>query len=176
MSVINPTTFARRVPGQGLSLLLYSPARDGEHIKCSPVRAELATNLTPAPAPGGQTSLLITDMKWALAYRPLAWHGTILAALIHELVELLMAESRAERRARRALMEATEESKEEKSSTKSKSSKAAKSKSTKSRLRPSVLTLVEARIRHLRLAPSARIKIRLRLRVRLWTPSLPVRS
>ncbi len=48
---------ARRVPGQGLSLLLYSPAHDGEHIKCSPVRAELATNLTPAPAPGGQTSL-----------------------------------------------------------------------------------------------------------------------
>ena len=44
--------FARRVPGQGLSLLLYSPARDGEHIKCSPVRAELATNLTPALSPG----------------------------------------------------------------------------------------------------------------------------
>ena len=45
--------FARRVPGQGLSLLLYSPARDGEHIKCSPVRAELATTLIclrPAPS------------------------------------------------------------------------------------------------------------------------------
>ena len=38
--------FARRVPGQGLSLLLYSPAHDGEHIKCSPARAELAMNLT----------------------------------------------------------------------------------------------------------------------------------
>ena len=62
---------ARRVPGQGLSLLLYSPAHDGEHrvgapgmpaavtvfnfllyspahdgghIKWPPVRAELATN------------------------------------------------------------------------------------------------------------------------------------
>ena len=44
---------ARRVPGQGLSLLLYSPAHDGEHIKCSPVRAELATTLIclrPAPS------------------------------------------------------------------------------------------------------------------------------
>ena len=54
MSAIGPTTFARRLPGQGLSLLLYSPAHDGEHIKCSPVRAELATNLTPVPATGGQ--------------------------------------------------------------------------------------------------------------------------
>ena len=34
-------------------LLLYSPAHDGEHIKCSPVRAELATTLIclrPAPS------------------------------------------------------------------------------------------------------------------------------
>ena len=54
MSAISPTTFALRVPGQGLSLLLYSPAHDGGHIKWPPVRAELATNLTPAPAPGGQ--------------------------------------------------------------------------------------------------------------------------
>ena len=38
---------------QGLSLLLYSPGSHGEHIKCSPARAELATNLTPAlPGPG----------------------------------------------------------------------------------------------------------------------------
>ncbi len=38
---------------QGLSLLLYSPAQDGKHIKCSPARAELATNLAPAsPGPG----------------------------------------------------------------------------------------------------------------------------
>lgn len=35
-----------------LSLLLYSPAQDGKHIKCFPLRAELATNLTPAPSPG----------------------------------------------------------------------------------------------------------------------------
>ena len=34
---------------RGLSLLLYSPGSHGEHIKCSPARAELATNLTPAP-------------------------------------------------------------------------------------------------------------------------------
>ena len=36
---------------QVLSLLLYSPAQDGKHIKCFPLRAELATNLTRAPAP-----------------------------------------------------------------------------------------------------------------------------
>ena len=28
--------------GRGLSLLLYSPAQDGKHIKCFPLRAELA--------------------------------------------------------------------------------------------------------------------------------------
>ena len=28
-----------------LSLLLYSPAQDGKHITCFPLRAELATNL-----------------------------------------------------------------------------------------------------------------------------------
>ena len=32
-----------------LSLLLYSPAQDGKHITCFPLRAELATNLTPMP-------------------------------------------------------------------------------------------------------------------------------
>ena len=37
--------------GRGLSLLLYSPAQDGKHIKCFPLRAELATNLTRAPQP-----------------------------------------------------------------------------------------------------------------------------
>ena len=36
---------------QGLSLLLYSPAQDGKHIKCFPLRAELATNLTPPSDP-----------------------------------------------------------------------------------------------------------------------------
>ena len=34
---------------QGLSLLLYSPGSHGGHIKWSPARAELATNLTPVP-------------------------------------------------------------------------------------------------------------------------------
>ena len=38
---------------QGLSLLLYSPAQDGMHIKCFPLRAELATNLNSGwPGPG----------------------------------------------------------------------------------------------------------------------------
>ncbi len=32
-----------------LSLLLYSPAQDGKHIKCFPLRAELATNLIAPP-------------------------------------------------------------------------------------------------------------------------------
>ena len=35
--------------GRGLSLLLYSPAQDGKHIKCFPLRAELATNLNGGP-------------------------------------------------------------------------------------------------------------------------------
>lgn len=35
----------------GLSLLLYSPAQDGKHIKCFPLRAELATNSTRASRP-----------------------------------------------------------------------------------------------------------------------------
>ena len=34
---------------QGLGLLLYSPGSHGGHIKWPPARAELATNLTPAP-------------------------------------------------------------------------------------------------------------------------------
>ena len=39
--------------GRGLSLLLYSPAQDGKHIKCFPLRAELATNLNSGrPVPG----------------------------------------------------------------------------------------------------------------------------
>ena len=37
--------------GRGLSLLLYSPAQDGKHIKCFPLRAELATNSTRARRP-----------------------------------------------------------------------------------------------------------------------------
>ena len=45
-------TLAR--PAGRLSLLLYSPAQDGKHIKCFPLRAELATNLT-AP-PGGRAA------------------------------------------------------------------------------------------------------------------------
>ena len=36
---------------RGLSLLLYSPAQDEKHIKCFPLRAELATNLTRASRP-----------------------------------------------------------------------------------------------------------------------------
>ena len=37
---------------QGLSLLLYSPDSHGEHIKCSPARAELAIDLIYLPSPG----------------------------------------------------------------------------------------------------------------------------
>ena len=35
--------------GRGLSLLLYSPAQDGKHIKCFPLRAELAINVICVP-------------------------------------------------------------------------------------------------------------------------------
>ena len=118
--------------GVGLSFLLYSPAHDGEHIKWPPVRAELAINLTLILLMRRVTVVgLITDTIKPLAYRLLAWHGTILAALIHELVELLMAESRAERKARRALIEAAEGSEEKKSSKKSKSSQNAKGRPAK---------------------------------------------
>lgn len=56
---------ARRVPGQWLSLLLYSPAHD---------------KLNPCPGTRRATFVgLIADMKWALVYRSLAWHGTMLA-------------------------------------------------------------------------------------------------
>lgn len=68
--------------GRGLSLLLYSPAQDGKHIKCFPLRAELATNLITRrspPAPGNLVEL-ITDTNKPLAYRLLAWHGTMLVA------------------------------------------------------------------------------------------------
>ena len=43
---------------QGLSLLLYSPGSHGEHIKCSPARAELATNLTPG-RPARESNVLV---------------------------------------------------------------------------------------------------------------------
>lgn len=38
---------------RGLSLLLYSPGSHGGHIKWPPARAELATNLAPAPTGPG---------------------------------------------------------------------------------------------------------------------------
>ena len=44
---------------QVLSLLLYSPAQDGKHIKCFPLRAELATNLIP-----GQPGTGIRRARW----------------------------------------------------------------------------------------------------------------
>ena len=43
---------------RSLSLLLYSPAQDGKHIKCFPLRAELATNLTPR-RPGRGSDVLV---------------------------------------------------------------------------------------------------------------------
>ena len=78
MSVINPTTFARRVPGQGLSLLLYSPAHDGEHIKCSPARAELAIDLIYLPSPGlphNGTSVGFYPFGSRFASALLYWYG-----------------------------------------------------------------------------------------------------
>ena len=51
-----PARAARR-----LSLLLYSPAQDGKHIKCFPLRAELATNLI-AP-PGEQAAETQSDQS-----------------------------------------------------------------------------------------------------------------
>ena len=46
--------------------------------------------LNPTPLTRQATVVgLITDTIKPLAYRLLAWHGTILAALIHELVGLL---------------------------------------------------------------------------------------
>ena len=71
---------ARRTPGQGLSLLLYSPAHDGKHIKCSPVACGTRDKLNPCPgARWANVVGLITDMILALAYRLLAWHGTMLS-------------------------------------------------------------------------------------------------
>ena len=44
-----------------LSLLLYSPAQDGKHIKCFPLRAELAINLITrrSPPTPGKPSLVL---------------------------------------------------------------------------------------------------------------------
>ena len=42
-----------------LSLLLYSPAQDGKHITCFPLRAELATNLN-----SGRPGLGIRRARW----------------------------------------------------------------------------------------------------------------
>ena len=49
---------------QVLSLLLYSPGSHGGHIKWPPARAELATNLTPAPPGPG-----IRRARWGNATR-----------------------------------------------------------------------------------------------------------
>ena len=49
---------------RGLSLLLYSPGSHGEHIKCSPARAELATNLAPAPPGPGIRRARRGNVPW----------------------------------------------------------------------------------------------------------------
>ena len=48
-----------------LSLLLYSPAQDGKHIKCFPLRAELAINLITRrfPPTPGKPSLVLYQGK-----------------------------------------------------------------------------------------------------------------
>lgn len=59
---------------QGLSLLLYSPGSHGGHIKWPPARAELATNLTPAPPGpeirrarrGNVTYQKVTGLLWSV--------------------------------------------------------------------------------------------------------------
>ena len=50
---------------RGLSLLLYSPGSHGEHIKCSPARAELAIDLICLPPGGGAPAHL--NLGWVLA-------------------------------------------------------------------------------------------------------------
>ena len=50
----------------GLSLLLYSPAQDGKHIKCFPLRAELATNLTRPGPRWPQTCQKGTGLFWSV--------------------------------------------------------------------------------------------------------------
>ena len=49
-----------------LSLLLYSPAQDGKHIKCFPLRAELATNLTRPGPRWPQTCQKGTGLFWSV--------------------------------------------------------------------------------------------------------------
>ena len=49
---------------QVLSLLLYSPAQDGKHIKCFPLRAELATNLKPGPPGPGIRRARRGNVPW----------------------------------------------------------------------------------------------------------------
>ena len=50
----------------GLSLPLYSPAQDGKHIKCFPLRAELATNLTRPGPRWPQTCQKGTGLFWSV--------------------------------------------------------------------------------------------------------------
>ena len=47
-----------------LSLLLYSPAQDGKHIKCFPLRAELATNLNSGPPGPGIRRARRGNVPW----------------------------------------------------------------------------------------------------------------
>ena len=76
---------------QGLSLLLYSPGSHGEHIKCSPARAKLATNLTPAPPgpgirrarQGNATCQKGTGLFWSvLSGETLHFSGDLLSSAI----------------------------------------------------------------------------------------------
>ncbi len=56
--------FPARAAG-GLSLLLYSPGSHGEHIKCSPARAELAIDLICLPPGSGAPAQ--RDLGWVLS-------------------------------------------------------------------------------------------------------------
>ena len=76
---------------QGLSLLLYSPGSHGGHIKWPPARAELATNLTPAPPGpgirrarrGNVTCQKGTGLFWSVLSGETSRSGVFLLSLLY---------------------------------------------------------------------------------------------
>ena len=72
--------------GRGLSLLLYSPAQDGKHIKCFPLRAELATNLTRPgprwPQTGGMDQFRWGFDAWVVCWWANGYHTVVTASTL----------------------------------------------------------------------------------------------
>ena len=74
-----------------LSLLLYSPAQDGKHIKCFPLRAELATNLNSGPPGpgirrtrrGNVTCQKGTGLFWSVLSGETSRSGVFLLSLLY---------------------------------------------------------------------------------------------